>query len=100
MDEQSTGFTEKRTSPRIDMDKEQIQLHWLDHHGESHSAEAICIDLALHGILFDYCAPFTLGEQLTVIFNPQTPAEKAVKGQVCRCAKRHDNSYHVAMQLL
>ncbi|MGL5486184.1 MAG: PilZ domain-containing protein, partial [Shewanella sp.] len=26
--------------------------------------------------------------------------QNSVKGQVCRCSKRHDQSYHVAMQLL
>lgn len=100
MDEQSTGFTEKRTSLRINMEEERVQLHWLDHHGAPHTDNAICIDLARRGILFDYPAPFALGELLEVTFNPQTRSENTVKGQVCRCAKRHDNSYHVAIKLL
>lgn len=50
--------------------------------------------------MFDYKHPFALGELVEVTFNPHTPEENSVKGQVCRCAQCHEKSYHIAMQLL
>ncbi|MEJ6518983.1 pilus assembly protein PilZ [Shewanella sp. BC20] len=100
MGDHPTGFDEKRGSLRVDMEAERVLLHWTDNDGIEHTDQGVCIDLARRGILFDYKKPFILGDLVTVTFNPDTDHENSVKGQVCRCSKRHDQSYHVAMQLL
>ncbi|PIW61177.1 PilZ domain-containing protein [Shewanella sp. CG12_big_fil_rev_8_21_14_0_65_47_15] len=95
-----TGFEEKRTSLRVDMEAERVLLHWSDQQGVEHTDEGVCIDLARRGILFDYKKPFALGELIEVTFNPNTSQQNTVKGQVCRCSQCHEQSYHIAMQLL
>lgn len=100
MGEHPVGFEEKRSSLRVDMEAERVLLYWTDKNGVEHTDEGVCIDLARRGILFDYKNPFELGELVNVTFNPETSRQNSVKGQVCRCSKRHDQSYHVAMQLL
>ncbi|MEM6190960.1 PilZ domain-containing protein [Shewanella scandinavica] len=100
MGDHTTGFEEKRTSLRVDMEAERVGLHWIDAQGTKQTDEGVCIDLARRGILFDYKRPFALGELIEVTFNPDTTQQNTVKGQVCRCAKCHDQSYHIAMQLL
>ncbi|MCG9966115.1 MAG: PilZ domain-containing protein [Shewanella sp.] len=100
MGEHPVGFEEKRSSLRVDMEAERVLLHWTDKNGVEHTDEGVCIDLARRGILFDYKKPFALGDLVRVTFNPDTSQQNSVKGQVCRCSKRHDQSYHVAMQLL
>lgn len=100
MGEHHSGFEEKRASLRVDMEAEQVLLNWIDQDGVSHCDDGVCIDLARKGIMFDYKHPFALGELVEVTFNPHTPEENSVKGQVCRCAQCHEKSYHIAMQLL
>lgn len=100
MGDHTTGFEEKRTSLRVDMEAERVVLNWIDTQGMKQTDEGVCIDLARRGILFDYKNPFALGELIEVTFNPNSSQQNTVKGQVCRCAKCHDQSYHIAMQLL
>ncbi|QYJ77658.1 PilZ domain-containing protein [Shewanella acanthi] len=100
MGDQPTEFEEKRGSLRVDLEAERVLLHWNDQTGVNHTEEGICIDLSRKGVLFEYKKPFALGELVSVTFNPNTETENTVKGQVCRCSKRHDLSYHIAMQLL
>lgn len=100
MGQEPTGFDEKRTSLRVDMEAERIRLHWIAKDGVSHEEDGICIDLARKGVLFDFNQPFAVGELIAVTFNPNTPKQNTVKGQVCRCSKSSAYSYHVAMQLI
>ncbi len=100
MGEHAIGFEEKRGSLRVDMEAERIFLQWVDPEGLEHTGHGICMDLARKGILFEYTQPFALGEFINVTFNLNTAAQNTLKGQVCRCAKRHEHSFHIAMQLL
>ncbi|MCW3174183.1 PilZ domain-containing protein [Shewanella subflava] len=100
MDQEPTGFEEKRTSLRVDMEAERVKLHWISKTGESHDDAAVCIDLARKGVLFDYCKAFELGELVAMTFNAGTDKQNTIKGQVCRCTKNNDHSYHIALQLL
>lgn len=72
MGDHTTGFEEKRTSLRVDMEAERVALHWVDAQGIKQTDDGVCIDLARRGILFDYKRPFALGELIEVTFNPDT----------------------------
>ncbi|MGL5046411.1 MAG: PilZ domain-containing protein [Shewanella sp.] len=100
MGDHTNGFEEKRTSLRLDMEAERVILNWVDIQGIKQTDEGVCIDLARLGLLFDYKRPFELGELIEVTFNPNSTQQNTVKGQVCRCAKCHDQSYHIGIQLL
>ena len=100
METQTIGFEEKRTSLRVDMEAERIVLNWVDAQGEPQTDEGVCIDLARRGLLFDYKKSFALGELVEVTFNANTRQQNTIKGQVCRCSKCHEQSYHIAIQLL
>lgn len=99
MGEHSVEFEEKRNSLRLDMEAERVLIHWTDKYSTEHTDNAVCIDLARRGILIDYKKPFELGELVSVTFHPGTSQQNTIKGQVCRCSQRHDQSYHIAMQL-
>lgn len=100
MGDHTKGYQERRSSLRVDMEAERVRLSWIDAQGEQHNDEGVCIDLARHGILCDYKKPFALGELVEVTFNSNTPKQNTLKGQVCRCSQSHEQSYHIAMQLL
>jgi hypothetical protein len=100
MDQEPTGFDEKRTSLRVDMEAERIKLHWINKAGESNEDDGVCIDLARKGVLFDYRQAFELGQLIALTFNPGTDKQNTIKGQVCRCNQSSAYSYHIALQLL
>ena len=91
MGDHTTGFEEN--AHHCEWTWKERALHWVDAQGIKQSDEGVCIDLARRGILFDYKRPFALGELIEVTFNPDTTQQNTVKGQVCRCAKCHDQSY-------
>ncbi|MGL5360616.1 MAG: PilZ domain-containing protein [Shewanella sp.] len=100
MGEHTKGFQERRCSLRVDMEAERVLLSWMDAAGTLHTDEGVCIDLARRGVLCDYRKPFAIGELVEVTFHPNTPKQNTLKGQVCRCSQSHEQSYHIAMQLL
>ncbi|WP_144209135.1 PilZ domain-containing protein [Shewanella donghaensis] len=100
MSNEPTGFEEKRTSLRVDMEAERILLHWIDADGEPHEDDGVCIDLARKGVLIDYKRAFALGDLIAITFNHNTEQQNTIKGQVCRCNESNPQSYHIAMQLL
>lgn len=100
MQHELEGFTEKRQSLRVDMEAERIHLSWINKAGEEKQDDGVCIDLSRKGLLFDYRAAFSLGDLVSVTFNPATDKENTVKGQVCRCTQNSLHSFHIALQLL
>lgn len=100
MSTESTQNAEKRNSIRLDLEAERVLIHWQDSDGVAQEDYAICMDLARHGLLFDYTLPFDMGELISVTFNPHTDKQHKVQGQVCRCNTRSAISFLVALQLL
>ncbi|MCL1097500.1 PilZ domain-containing protein [Shewanella gelidii] len=100
MDDVQKEYVEKRASLRVDMEAERVLLTWQDSSGQVTSDDAICIDFARKGALLEYKTNFALGSLLEVTFHPNSENENTVKGQVCRCTKCNDLSFHVAVQLV
>jgi len=120
MGQEPTGFEEKRSSLRVDMEAERIRLDWINSQGESCTDHAICIDLARKGVLIDFkaadhaiCidlarkgvlidfkAAFKIGDLIALTFNEKTDKQNTIKGQVCRSSECSVNSYHIALQLI
>ncbi|MEO3684307.1 PilZ domain-containing protein [Shewanella vesiculosa] len=100
MGQEPTGFEEKRSSLRVDMEAERIRLDWINSQGESCTDHAICIDLARKGVLIDFKAAFKVGDLIALTFNEKTDKQNTIKGQVCRSSECSANSYHIALQLI
>lgn len=100
MGQEPTGFEEKRSSLRVDMEAERIRLDWINSQGESRTDHAICIDLARKGVLIDFKAAFKVGDLIALTFNEKTDKQNTIKGQVCRSSECSVNSYHIALQLI
>ncbi|MFT6976770.1 MAG: hypothetical protein ACJAZA_000472 [Shewanella psychromarinicola] len=100
MGQEPTGFEEKRSSLRLDMEAERIRLDWINAQGESCIDHGICIDLARKGVLFDFKASFKVGDLIALTFNENTNKQNTIKGQVCRCTECSPYSYHIALQLI
>ncbi|MGX9461586.1 PilZ domain-containing protein [Shewanella sp. A14] len=93
-------FEEKRGSFRVDMEAEQIRLDWINAQGLSCKEHATCIDLASKGVLFNFKAPFKMGDLIALTFNENTDKQNIIKGQVCRCTEDSPNNYLIALQLI
>ncbi|NRD74626.1 PilZ domain-containing protein [Shewanella sp. VB17] len=94
-----TENDERRSSLRVDMQANKIEIAWLDESQSHQSTEATCIDLARHGILFEHTDNFTVSSLIDITFNPDNDKRHTVKGQICR-SNNVGNMFHIAVQLI
>ncbi|GIU28716.1 pilus assembly protein PilZ [Shewanella colwelliana] len=93
-------FDERRKSLRVDMEAERVLVSWTDSNGEPLTDDGICIDLARRGVLIEYKQAFNVGDLVAITFNPDSDKQNQIRGQVCRCNQCHDQSYHIALQII
>ncbi|MCG9696376.1 PilZ domain-containing protein [Shewanella sp. Isolate11] len=95
-------YDERRQSQRVDLEADRIFLSWTDIQGNSRTDNAICLDISRQGILIEYSAPFVLGDELQITFNPNSDTQNSVRAQVCRCNESENNAkkFQIALQIL
>ncbi|GIU15499.1 MULTISPECIES: PilZ domain-containing protein [unclassified Shewanella] len=92
---------ERRNSARVDMEGETVIITLQsDVDTITKPAKAICVDLSRRGALLQCTQLMPLGTLMTITFNINQDNENTVKGQVCRCARLNESSFHVALQLI
>jgi len=99
MTESSDHEIERRQHFRLDMEKELVDIFWLDEQGEERRKKVACRDFSRGGLRID--SDIEMAEDLAVIvtFKVNTVGSQSLKGKVLRCTPQQNGWYEIAFQL-
>jgi len=99
MAESSSDDEERRQSFRLDMEKELVDIVWLDEEGREHTKKIVCLDFSRGGLKLDCDQVLPLQAAVTIVFKSANTNSQKLYGKVLRCTKQENGWYEIALIL-
>lgn len=96
---ESDNESERRESFRLDMEKELIDIQWMDEKGQNQQKKIACLDFARGGLRLDSDQEISIHTPVTVIFKSASANSQKLYGKVLRCVKQKNGWFEVALIL-
>lgn len=97
MNDSSDENMERRSSFRLDMEKELIDITWTDEKGHERTKKIICIDFARGGLKLDCDIALPLETPVTVVFKSAQANNQKLFCKVLRCIKQDSGWFEIAL---
>jgi len=90
---------ERRSSFRLDMEKELVDIIWIDESGQERTKKIICIDFARGGLKLDCDIPLPVNTAVSVVFKSASANSQKLLCKVLRCVKQANGWFEIALIL-
>lgn len=90
---------ERRKSLRLDMEKELVDIVWLDDNGTEQSKSIACLDFARGGLKLECDQALDVNRAVTVVFKSANARNQKLYGKVLRCIEKANNHFEIALIL-
>ncbi|WP_019029300.1 PilZ domain-containing protein [Colwellia piezophila] len=95
----SSEEMERRTSFRLDMEKELVDIVWADEKGQEHKKKIACLDFARGGLRIDCDETLPVNTAVTVVFQSANASNQKLYGKVLRSIKQENGWFEIALVL-
>mgnify|MGYP000317680119 CR=1 FL=1 len=99
MNDNSDDDSERRSSFRLDMEKELVDIIWTDESGQERTKKIICLDFARGGLKLDCDITLPVKTEVTVLFKSASSNNQKLFGKVLRCIKQDNGWFEIALIL-
>jgi len=99
MTDSSFDELERRKSFRLDMEKELVDILWVDAQGQDHSKKIACLDFSRGGLKLDCDIALPINAATTIIFKSASENSQKLYGKVLRCVKQASGWYEIVLTL-
>ncbi len=90
---------ERRRSFRLDMEKELVDIVWVDESGREHTKKIACLDFARGGLKLDCDEALAVNMAVTVVFKSANARNQKLYGKVLRSIKQESGWFEIALVL-
>lgn len=97
MKDNSDGDLERRSSFRLDMEKELVDIMWTDENGQERTKKIICVDFARGGLKLDCDIVLPEKTPVTVVFKSANVNNQKLYCKVLRCIKQDSGWFEIAL---
>jgi hypothetical protein len=87
---------ERRSSFRLDMEKELVDIIWIDESGQERTKKIVCLDF---GLKLDCDIALPVQTSVTVLFKSASANNQKLYGKVLRCIKQDNGWFELALTL-
>lgn len=98
-EESKNDEIERRRAFRLDMEKELIDIQWVDSNGKEQQKKIACLDFSRGGLKLDCDHDIPLNTMVTVVFKQAAPRSQTLTGRVLRCNKQPTGWFEIALIL-
>ena len=91
--------SERRSSFRLDMEKELVDIIWTDENGQQKAKKIVCLDFARGGLKLDCDISLPVQTAVTVMFRSASANSQKLYGKVLRCIKQDNGWFEIALIL-
>ncbi|KGJ97475.1 PilZ domain-containing protein [Colwellia psychrerythraea] len=95
----SSEEQERRKSFRLDMEKELVDIVWIDKSGQEHNKKIACLDFARGGLRLDCDQSLATNTAVTVVFKSANASNQKLYGKVLRSVKQESGWFEIALVL-
>ena len=95
----SSDGVERRKSFRVDMEKELVDIVWINENGDEQKKKIACLDFSRGGLKVDCDQCIEINTAVTVIFKSAHTNAQKLDGKVLRCIKQDNDWYQIALIL-
>ncbi len=99
MTESSNNEVDRRQSFRLDMEKELVDITWIDESGQARTKKIACLDFAKGGLKVDCDQDIPVSTAVTVVFKSANPSSQKLEAKVLRCIKQPTGWFEIALSL-
>ena len=99
MSDNSDDDLERRSSFRLDMEKELVDIMWTDESGQERTKKIVCLDFARGGLKLDCDIVLPVQTVVTVLFKSASANNQKLFGKVLRCIKQDNGWFEIALVL-
>lgn len=99
MSDETTEDIDRRQSFRLDMEKEMVDIHWVDDQEKSYYKTIACLDFSKGGLKLDCDHAIPINTETTVIFKAAHANSQKLSGRVIRCIEQENGWFEVALRL-
>ena len=99
MVDSSDDDLERRGSFRLDMEKELIDISWIDENGQERTKKIVCLDFARGGLKLECDIALPVQAAVTVLFKSASINNQKLRGKVLRCIKQDNGWFEIALIL-
>ncbi|XQW85264.1 PilZ domain-containing protein [Thalassotalea piscium] len=90
---------ERRQFFRLDMEKELVDILWLNESGQQSAKKIACLDFSRGGLKLDCDQAIEIQTPVTVIFKAADPRSQKLTGRVIRCIQQKNGWFEIALKL-
>lgn len=97
MTESSNDGMERRQSFRLDMEKELVDLSWVDANGTNKTKKIVCLDFSKGGLKLDCDEAIAPTTEVIIRFKSANPNSQKLSGRVLRCVKQPNGWFEIGL---
>jgi len=90
---------ERRSSFRLDMEKELVDIIWTDESGQERTKKIVCLDFSRGGLKLECDIALPVQIAVTVLFKSASENNQKLYGKVLRCLKQDNGWFELALIL-
>jgi len=90
---------ERRQAFRLDMEKELVDIIWMNERQEQQQRKITCLDFSRSGLKLDCDHVIPLQTAVTIIFKIASNNSPNLHGTVIRCIKQDNGYFEIALRL-
>jgi c-di-GMP-binding flagellar brake protein YcgR len=99
MTDNSVNASERRSSFRLDMEKELVDIIWQNDSGKENSKKIACLDFSRGGLKLNCDIALPVQKTVTVVFKSAATNHQKLYGKVLRCIKQDTGLFEIALVL-
>ena len=99
MTDSSDNDLERRSSFRLDMEKELVDIVWTDDSGQERTKKIACLDFARGGVRVDCDIELPIQTAVTIVFKSASANNQKLQGKVLRCIQQDNGWFEIALVL-
>jgi len=91
--------SERRQFFRLDMEKELVDIIWVNDQQQQFQRKITCLDFSRGGLKLDCDHSIPLQTEVTVVFKVANPNSQNLYGKVIRCTEQSNGYFELALRL-
>jgi len=95
-----SGYLERRSSKRLDMEKQIISISWIENFGNTTTKEVICVDVSNGGLQVELEHPLPIDTTVVVVFTPNRAECQSYETKVLRSIQQDHGWFNIGLQFI
>jgi len=95
-----SGQGERRSSLRVDMEKQLVSISWIEETGTTITRDVMCIDVSNGGLQIELERSIPIDTLVVVLFSPNRTSCRSYETRVLRTLQQEHGWFNIGLQFI